>query len=88
MILMYEEHVDCCSNHHVIDQKDKIVWTLGKKGFFVNSLYRKKMCDHVCVPYRFLWKTKLPYKIKVFLYLVVRNKILTKDNLKKETSRA
>jgi hypothetical protein len=67
LILMYEEHVDCCSNHHVIDQKDKIVWTLGKKGFFVNSLYRKKICDHVCVLYRFLWKTKLPYKIKVFL---------------------
>jgi hypothetical protein len=30
-----------------------------------------------------LWKSKLPQKIKVFIWLVVRNKILTKDNLKK-----
>jgi hypothetical protein len=31
--MMYEELVDCCSNHHVTDQEDKIVWTLCKKGF-------------------------------------------------------
>jgi hypothetical protein len=42
------------------------------------------MCDQVSVPYRFMWRSKLPHKIKVFLWLVVRNKILTKDNLKKE----
>jgi hypothetical protein len=28
-------------------------------------------------------ENKLPHKIKVFLWLVLRNKILTKDNLKK-----
>jgi hypothetical protein len=41
------------------------------------------MNDQVAVPYRFLWKSKLPQKLKVFIWLVVRNKILTKDNLKK-----
>jgi hypothetical protein len=35
------------------------------------------------IPYKFLWKSKLPQKIKIFFWLVVRNKILTKDNLKK-----
>jgi hypothetical protein len=35
------------------------------------------------VPYKFLWKSKLSQKIKVFFWLVIRNKILTKDNLKK-----
>jgi hypothetical protein len=39
--------------------------------------------DQVSVPYKFLWKSKLPQKIKIFIWLVVRNKILTKDNLKK-----
>jgi hypothetical protein len=43
------------------------------------------MNDQVAVPYRFLWKSKLPQKIKVFIWLVVRNKILTKDNFKKGT---
>jgi hypothetical protein len=77
--LMYEKLMVCCNNQDLSDQEDIIVWTLGKKGFCVNSLY-KKMCDQVVVPYRFLWKSKLPHKIKVFIWLVVRNKILTKDN--------
>jgi hypothetical protein len=42
------------------------------------------MSDEVTVPYGLLWKSKLPHKIKVFIWLVVRNKILTKDNLKKQ----
>jgi hypothetical protein len=45
------------------------------------------MCDQAYVPYWFLWKTELPYKIKVFLWLVMRNKIITKDNLKKKLAR-
>jgi hypothetical protein len=60
---------------------------LGNKGFTVNSLYKKILIDQVKVPYRFLWKSKLPQKIKVFIWLVIRNKILTKDNLKKEIGR-
>jgi hypothetical protein len=57
----------------------------GKKGFSVNSMYKKKMEDQVLIPYKFLWKSKLPHKIKVFFWLVVRNKILTRDNLKKRS---
>jgi hypothetical protein len=57
----------------------------GKKGFSINSLYKKKMEDQILIPYKFLWKSKLPHKIKVFFWLVVRNKILTKDNLKKRS---
>jgi hypothetical protein len=45
----------------VSDQDDRIAWTLGKKGFSVNSLYNK-MCDQVSVPYRFMWKSKLPHQ--------------------------
>jgi hypothetical protein len=65
------------------NQEDRIVWSLGKKGFSVNSLYKKKMSDQVAMSCRFLWKSKLPHKIKIFIWLVVRNKILTKDNFKK-----
>jgi hypothetical protein len=84
--LMYEELLGCCNNQALSNQEDRIVWSLGKKGFSVNSLYKKKMSDQVVVPCRFLWKSKLPHKIKKFIWLVVRNKILTKDNLKKEIS--
>jgi hypothetical protein len=62
------------------DQEDRVNWCMGNKGFTVNSLYKKNSIDQA---YRFLWKSKLPQKIKVFIWLVIRNKILTKDNLKK-----
>lgn len=31
--------------------------------------------------YRFIWDLKIPLKIKIFIWLVLRNIILTKDNL-------
>jgi hypothetical protein len=85
--LMFEDLLGCCNNISLSDQDDRIVWCLGKKGFSVNSLYKKKVSDQVAVPYKFLWKSKLPQKIKNFIWLVVRNKILTKDNLKKNLER-
>jgi hypothetical protein len=81
--LLYDELINYCNQVSLSDQEDKIVWTLEKKGFSVNSLYRKKMENQTLIPYKFLWKSKWPHKIKVFFWLVVRNKILTKDNLRK-----
>jgi hypothetical protein len=81
--VLYDDLVALCSNCTLTDQEDKLKWGLGNKGFTVNSLYKKNSIDQIKVPYRFLWKSKLPQKIKVFFWLVIRNKILTKDNLKK-----
>jgi hypothetical protein len=85
--LMYEELLGCCNNQALSYEEDRMVWSLGNKGFSVNSWYKTKMSDQVAVPCRFLWKSKLPHKIKVFIWLVLRNKILTKDNLKKKLAR-
>jgi hypothetical protein len=42
------------------------------------------MVDSNIAPYNsYLWKTKIPLKIKIFLWLLYREKILTKDNLVK-----
>jgi hypothetical protein len=81
--VFYGELVDLCAHHNLSGQEDRVSWCIGNKGFTVNSLYKKNSIDQVPVPHRFLWKSKLPQKIKVFIWLVVRNKILTKDNLKK-----
>jgi hypothetical protein len=75
--------MNCCNHFSLSDQDDRIIWGLDKKVFSVNSLYKKKVMDQVSVPYKFLWKSKLPHKIKIFIWLVVRNKILTKDILNK-----
>jgi hypothetical protein len=81
--VLLDELMICCNHVSLSDHDDRIVWGLGRKGFSVNSLYKKKVMDQVSIPYKFLWKSKLPQKIKIFMWLVVRNKILTKDNLKK-----
>jgi hypothetical protein len=83
LCVMFEDLLRSCNNLSLSDQEDRIVWCLNKKGFSVNSFYKKKVNDQVAVTYKFLWKSKLPQKIKIFIWLVVRNKILTKDNLKK-----
>jgi hypothetical protein len=37
--------------------------------------------DLAKVSYMFLWKTRISQKIKVFLWLVLKNRILSKENL-------
>ena len=39
------------------------------------------MLNDLGYPYKFMWKTKIPQKIKIFLWLAIRNSILTKVNL-------
>jgi hypothetical protein len=80
--VLLDELMICCNHVSLSDHDDKIEWVMGRKGFSVNSLYKKKMLDYVSIPYKFLWKSKLPQKIKIFMWLVVRN---TKNNLKKGT---
>jgi hypothetical protein len=58
--VLFEDLLGCCNNFSLSDQGDRIVWCLDKKGFSVNSLYKKKVNDQVSVPYKFLWKSKLP----------------------------
>jgi hypothetical protein len=77
----YNDLIAQCSNFLLSEEEDKTVWLLGGKGFSVNSFYNKMKSSQVVVPSNFLWKTMLPYKIKVFLWLVRYKKILTKDNL-------
>jgi hypothetical protein len=67
--VLFEDLLGCCNNLSLSDQEDRIVWCLDKKGFSVNSLYKKKVSDQVAVPYKFLWKSKLPQKNQNF-YLI------------------
>jgi hypothetical protein len=39
--LLFDELINYCNQVRLSDQEDKIMWTLGKKGFLVNSLYKK-----------------------------------------------
>ena len=68
--------------HHFEDTKDIPVWKWTKgKIFSTNSVYEFLTKDDSGLHYKHIWKAKIPYKIKIFMWLVENNAILTKDNL-------
>ena len=65
-------------------KNDRVSWSLGAKGFSVNSVYKQLINDSIKVSFRFMWKSKTPQKNKKnFLWLVFKNEILSKTNLRK-----
>jgi hypothetical protein len=73
-----------CEGYCFKDSKDKPHWNLDKKGFSVKSLYKQFKQNTTRKPYWFIWKAKIPQRIKVFLWLILEDKILSKENLKKK----
>ncbi|WVZ69705.1 hypothetical protein U9M48_018450 [Paspalum notatum var. saurae] len=63
---------------------DKAIWSLTKHGYFtVKSLYNFLVNQSALPLNKNLWKLKLPLKIKIFVWFLMKGVILTKDNLKK-----
>jgi hypothetical protein len=64
--------------------QDCVSWKLEKKGIFtVKSTYNALTQSETGPSFKKIWKGKVPAKIKIFLWLVANNAILTKDNMKK-----
>jgi hypothetical protein len=63
------------------NEPDRLIWKLTNIGeFLVKSMYLAMQCNDV-VPYTFLWKIKIPHRVKTFLWLVLKGSILTRDIL-------
>jgi hypothetical protein len=68
----------------VTDTKDTMVW-----GLIANRVFSTKSVYQVLERYlsgannKWIWKAKLPLKIKVFMWQLFRGAILTRDNLRK-----
>jgi hypothetical protein len=69
--------------HNVVlrEGEDRVTWKLGNKGFIVKSLYNVLHVRQPVKVFKDLWKMKLPGKIKIFLWVVIWGKTLTKVNL-------
>lgn len=62
--------------------RDKLRWSLSEKGIFtVSSFYKELMWQNIDFPQKFIWKIKIPLKMKKILWLITHNSILTKDVL-------
>ena len=67
-----------CKNTVLIEEEDRLTWLLSSsKTFFVKSCYLAMQVSE-SVPYKFIWKVKLPLRIKTFLWLILRKIILTR----------
>jgi hypothetical protein len=63
-------------------QPDVFKWGLTKSGLYsVKSMYIDYMDDHTKYLHKYLWKIKVPLKIKVFMWFLNKKVLLTKDNL-------
>jgi hypothetical protein len=61
---------------------DEVSWKWSKnKMFSVKSIYEHLTKDDRGSNHRSIWKTKIPAKIKTFMWLIEQGVILTKDNM-------
>lgn len=69
------------AEHEFIDCQDKVTWSHnGKSKFVVRELYLWLKVGRL-VGYRSIWQLKIPNKVYIFLWLMIKNNILTKHKL-------
>lgn len=71
-------------NQHLTNTPDTIFWGwTGQGKFTVKSTYDHLTANESGEPNTKIWKAKIPYKIKIFLWLLEKGATLTKDNMLK-----
>ena len=65
---LWESLIKRCETIEMGQGRDKVEWPLTANNFVsTKSLYRKQITEECNYPQFFLWKIKIPAKIKVFL---------------------
>ena len=68
-----------------MDGSDTFRWNLTKSELYtVRSYYLHLINNQPPFQHKMIWKLKIPFKIKIFLWYLQRGVILTKDNLAKK----
>jgi hypothetical protein len=85
MMALWDEVCQIASIITFSEEEDSLVWQFSSKGTYsVQSLYKIINCrgiKPVLVP--FVWYIKIPPRVQYFLWLLSKNKLLTRDNLSK-----
>jgi hypothetical protein len=72
------------SQVNLSQETDSPCWKWSKNGeFTVKSVYKHLCRNGLDRSFKHLWKSKIPLKIKIWLWLIWHNAIATKDNLLK-----
>ena len=81
-LLLWHQLVARVMDIQLQDQSDTFVWSLHQNGFFsVRSMYRAITTTNIIPHNHIIWKLKLPLKIKIFMWYLIKGVTLTKDNL-------
>jgi hypothetical protein len=85
LMIQWLEILQIAQSLHLTTDSDSLLWKFESNGVFsVKSMYVViNFRGIVSVQVHSVWKLKIPPKIQFFLWLVVHNKILTRDNLVK-----
>ena len=64
------------------EAEDVVVWKNGKsKKFSVKSMYNSLTNNDAGPAHKKMWKGRVPPKIKIFIWLMTNDALLTKDNM-------
>jgi len=70
---------------HFENSPDKIGWRWNRNGKFSTKSVYEHISHRSCRgDFKHIWKSRLPYKIKIFTWLVENKVVLTRDNLKRK----
>jgi hypothetical protein len=83
-----QNHLVCMRNilltYPLGEDEDKPVWNLNEKKIFtMKSVFKKLTKNWRNRNFKYLWKEKIPSKIKIWLWLIWHNAIASKDNMTK-----
>ena len=80
--IQYRQLRDMITPLALSNEKDIPKWCWDGRGIFsLKSLYAHLCESSPRISHTNLWRAKLPLKIKIFMWLVEKNSILTRDNL-------
>jgi hypothetical protein len=85
LLLMWEEVVNIASTLTLSSVEDELIWFFHSSSVYSSqSLYKMINFRGVTLVYiSVVWKLFVPRRVQFFLWLLSKNKLLTRDNLEK-----
>jgi hypothetical protein len=82
---LWEEIVSLASTVEFSEEEDSMIWIFSSNGIYSSqSLYRVINNRGVLPVYEpSVWKLHIPPRVQFFLWLITKNRLLTRDNLRK-----
>ena len=76
ILIQWQEVIDYVNSIPFFVDEDKVIWSLNKNGVFsTKSMYNFLEKDLSGSSYSWIWKTKIPLKIQIFMWQLFQNAV-------------